>query len=391
VISPAHDDELDDVSGQVAHMLSPPQANTSQEYLFDIQMSEHEPDDVNELDDAYELANVDMGIEREYPFDQLLDDLPDEHHNHHYLFDLDEDDTQPDEADPNDALYNEDFGLPAGEDQPLEAALPRFQLGLEEEFDEQLDPLLEDGPDDEGGPEALCAAFQEHELIRNAYIDAFVQKVVYGATHRALKHQLKAARRTIAANPTVDPEEIAKMAQTIGTAESRLGVNTDAIITIFTLCPICKRRYSSEYIATADSDACLNRNCEGILFTLRKLASGSKRRVSNMTYPFASPISWVQHMLSLPGMSELMQSWRNDDSDRGLSAPITNEEWIRNVDINKPIGDISEGWGWRSTLAGLERREHPNTGDIIDESALDPPIRFVSLPFGLSFTLNTDW
>jgi hypothetical protein len=46
-----------------------------------------------------------------------------------------------------------------------------------------LSRLDDDPGDKEGYPGDLCEAFQEHELIRNAYIDAFIQKVVYGATH----------------------------------------------------------------------------------------------------------------------------------------------------------------------------------------------------------------
>ncbi|KAF8599162.1 hypothetical protein BDV93DRAFT_511870 [Ceratobasidium sp. AG-I] len=115
----------------------------------------------------------------------------------------------------NNELYDEYFGLPDGENQSPEAALPVFQLELDDEFEATPD----DDPDDEGDDGAQCAAFAEHKLIRNAYIDAFVQKSLYGATHRALKHQLKAARRTIATHPDVSAEDITHMAQSIGTAE----------------------------------------------------------------------------------------------------------------------------------------------------------------------------
>lgn len=182
------------------------------------------------------------------------------------------------------------------------------------------------------------------------------------------------------------------MAQTISTAEKRLGLSTDSIITTFTLCPICKKHYSPENIAEALSDQCLNEDCPGTLFVTRKLASGKLRRVPSLTYPFASPIAWVRHLLSLAGMAELMQTWRtgNDDND-GLVARISSDEWMGNLDPEKPIADMPDGWGWRSTEARLERYQDPNTGDIIDRSLFDQPVRFVSLPFGLSFSLNTDW
>ncbi|KAG8730113.1 hypothetical protein FRC10_003065, partial [Ceratobasidium sp. 414] len=257
--------------------------------------------------------------EREYSFEQLLDRVTYNPRNN--LADLgegfDHQEGRGDDFDLQDVLYDEDFGLAEGEVQRLDNALSEFQFTPDETSFE-----TRDDSDDEDPPETQCAAFQEPDLIRNAYIDAFIQKTLYGATHRALKHQLRAARRTIAAHPDIEAEDIAKMAQTIGTAERRLGVGTDHIIKTFTLCPDCGRRYSPEYIRDTDIDTCINQDCPGVLFTIRKLASGGQRRVSNLTYPFASPIAWIAHILSLPGMSELMQTWRKTEDDREeLAAP----------------------------------------------------------------------
>jgi hypothetical protein len=367
---------------------SPLQARTLPVPPPDILMENEQDELIEDLD----LSDDNMHVDREYRFDRLLDDPYDDLHRQFLDFIGNEIDHDLGEDNPDQVLFNENFGLPEGENAP-EPQAPRFQFEADQAFDRHFDQPPDDDPDDEGnGFEANYQAFREHELVRNAYIDAFIQKVIYGATHRALKHQLKAARRTIAANPLVPREDVANMARTIGTAEVRLGVNTDDIVTTFTLCPHCKRRYSPEYIATANEDTCLNDGCEGVLFTVRNLASGSRRRVPNLTYPFASPIAWLKHMLSLPGMSELMQNWRNDQNDDwGLRGPISSEEWMRDLNVDRPIGDISDGWGWRSTSAGLERRYDPHTGNVADESVLDPPIRFVSLPFGLSLSLNTDW
>jgi hypothetical protein len=97
-------------------------------------------------------------------------------------------------------------------------------------------------------------------------------------------------------------------------------------------------------------------------------------------------------MLRCPGMAELMQNWRDDQNGNwGFSAPVSSDEWMQNLDVDRPIGDISAGWGWRSTYAGLERHENPNTGNVANRNVLDLSIQFVSLPFGLLFSLNTDW
>ncbi|QRV80055.1 Transposase family tnp2 [Ceratobasidium sp. AG-Ba] len=345
------------------------------------------PEEINdpmldvEMDEPLEVL---PGIEQEDVFNNLLGHFPGQHD----FYRLPANRTEYIEAnDDYDAQFDPDFGLPVQENQHDNVAA-QYHF----EFNEDLEFTAEDESDTDECHTGNCSAFQEPELIRNAYIDAFVQKHMYGATHRALKHQLKAARRSISAHPNIHIEDISKMAQTITTAEKRLGLDTSSFITVFVLCPVCRRRYSQDDIANADSDVCLNEGCSGVLFTPRKLASGRMQRVPNVTYPFASPIAWIRHILSLPGMSELLQHWRNDDDDNeGLKTVLTSEEWMQKLDLNRSMGDLCDGWGWRSSKAGLERRTDPHTGTVTDESPFEPPVRFVSLPFGLSLTLNTDW
>jgi hypothetical protein len=67
-----------------------------------------------------------------------------------------------------------------------------FQYPMEDEPEPEDPP--DDDPIDEDDPGVRYTAFEEPDLIHNAYIDAYIQKTLYGATHHALKHQLKAAR-----------------------------------------------------------------------------------------------------------------------------------------------------------------------------------------------------
>jgi hypothetical protein len=208
--------------------------------------------------------------------------------------------------------------------------------------------VLDDEPAEVDDPGAHYTAFQEPDLICNVYIDAFIQKNLYGATHRVLRHQLKTACRTISSHPDIHVDNIDKMVQSIGTVEQRLGVDMDSIIMTYVLCPACKRRYTLEYIKVAEVDTCMNNGCDGVLFTTQRLASGSQRRAPNTTFPFASPIAWTRHMLSLPGTAELLQTWwcgeHGDNVE--LAAPISANEWMEGLNKNVPIGDICDGWGW---------------------------------------------
>jgi hypothetical protein len=338
-----------------------------------------------------ELPDLAPPDDREHQFDQLFDDEAalEAQIDEELLGDLDEDLGSGADSDLEDDYYSENFGLPDANEEPLgDVPLERqFQLPL----DDNPEPPGDD-PDDEVDLGERCAAFRGPRLIRNAYADALIQKIRFGATHPALKHQLKSARRQISTHPDLHAHDLFKMAVTIGTAERGLGVSTEDLITTFTLCPTCKRRYSPTYISNATDNVCLNNDCSGILFIERTLATRSRRRISNLTYPFASPIIWLQDLLNLCGVAELMQNWQHDEDDHNWgTAPVPWESWIRHLDANKPLGDLSDGWRWRSTEAGLERIVDDRTHVVYDRSVVNPAIRFVGLPFGISLSMNTDW
>ncbi|KAG8700743.1 hypothetical protein FRC09_005783, partial [Ceratobasidium sp. 395] len=247
-----------------------------------------------------------------------------------------------------------DFGIPGGDDDLVDDR-PRFDFDEERELGLDLGDNPGDDPaDDDNEPD--FAAFNEPDVIRNAYINAFIQKTRFGATHEALKHQLKAAKRTLSGNPDVLPDDLRKMAQTIRTAEKRLGLSTSDMISTRPVCPICERRYDYEYIADTDNDNCVNVNCPGILFTEKTLASGDRRRVPNQTYPTASLKAWIQRMLLEPGKSELLQNWRTGPDDHEqLTEPISADEWLATTDRSIPLGDITMGCAHRERFAGMQR------------------------------------
>jgi hypothetical protein len=95
-------------------------------------------------------------------------------------------------------------------------------------------------------------------------------------------------------------------------------------------------------------------------------------------------------MLSRDGHPELMQAWHKPE-DTHLVTPITREEWLYQQDLDKPLGDVYDGWGWHSHTAALYHWVHPQTGEASDCTNLDPLLRFSSLPFGLSLSMNVDW
>jgi hypothetical protein len=279
---------------------------------------------------------------------------------------------------------DEDFGLPREDEEG-------------DHFNVINENPLPDYPESEPGSEpedepmlAGIPAFDEPPAIRNIYIHAWVQKTNHHATHRSIKHYLSTFDELLLGHPAIEPIDIAQMARSISTVEQRLGLSTSDLIVTFTLCPKCHRRYSPAYIAAAAIATCLTEECEGELFTEKLLASGERKRMPALTYPYASIKGWLRRMLSRDGYPELMQAWRTP-TDHGAARPTSCRQWYDQLDLDQPLGDIFDGWGWRSRRAALERVYNADTGEVGDRSQVRPEISFASLPYGISLSMNVDW
>ncbi|KDN34213.1 hypothetical protein RSAG8_12698, partial [Rhizoctonia solani AG-8 WAC10335] len=206
------------------------------------------------------------------------------------LLDLDEDE----EDEREDEMFDE-FGLPRVADEPPAEQQQPFGLPWGNQPDNGPDPNPDPDLNEEIDPAEYCAAFQEHPFIRNAYIDTFVQKVSHTANYRTVNHLLRAAQRQLSLNPDVPAEGLARMASTFRTVERWLGLDSDDIIKIYTLFPLCGHSYHPEYIDETDSAGCQNDTYDGVLYDIRHLASGQQRHVSRLTFPpYASIIAWIQ-------------------------------------------------------------------------------------------------
>jgi hypothetical protein len=291
----------------------------------------------------------------------------------------------PSEQDPED---DENFGIPFEEDDNAPPAHNNHVMDIP-----PPEPEADSEPDEDPNDEPLAAeipAFEEPPAIRNIYINAWVQKTLHHATHRSSKHYLRSFDELLSGYPGIAPEDISHMARSISTVERRLGLATSDLITTYTLCPNCYRRYPPDYIANAPDAYCQTEGCEGELFTEKILANRARKRTSALTFPLASIKCWVQRMLSRDGYPELIQTWRKPD-DHGPARPISSEEWLNQVDLDEPLGCVTHGWSWRSRSAGLTRVHNARTGVVFDRSMVDPPIRYANLPFGLSLSMNVDW
>ena len=79
------------------------------------------------------------------------------------------------------------------------------------------------------------------------------------------------------------------------------------------------------------------------------------------------------------------------EDDHGSLPPISREEWLSNLNIHKPLKDITDGLFWGSIPAGLERIWNLDwkTVDDVDVQRLHQ--RHVLLACGLVLQINLDW
>ncbi|KAF8594557.1 hypothetical protein BDV93DRAFT_515687 [Ceratobasidium sp. AG-I] len=316
----------------------------------------------------------------------------------------------------NDRLFDEDGG---GDDEDEDPLQPLQDGALYNNLNLKPEPEPDSDPDD-NEPDINNTGFpalDKPRAIQNVYINAYVQKTLHNTTHRSLKHFISSFEESFVENANIDALDLARMARTIGTVEKRLGLSTKDLITTFTLCPKCSTRYSPTYIAASvgmsrgkrpalnwcripalparhpyasDNPGCTKAGCEGLLYTDNILATGGNKWTSSRTFPYISPINWIQRMLACNGIARLVQAWQTPD-DQELRPPIGADEWNQDNNCNEPLGDIMDGWGCRSCLAGVQRVVDPVAGTVVDQSVLDPPVQFASHTFGLSLSMNINW
>jgi hypothetical protein len=177
------------------------------------------------------------------------------------------------------------------------------------------------------------------------------------------------------------------------TAERRLGVNLDSIITYLFICPTCWQVHDGLTLYDEDfPEQCGEEDCGGILYTTKLFASGNSKRKSTKVLPYVAPRRAIQHWLIRPGKYQELQQWRRD-GDEPRQVPATHAGGDNAfADSSNPMHDIHDAWGWRAIRAGLQRVYYDNGQlRVSDYDVHNLQQRFVSLPCGLVWKINLDW
>lgn len=308
----------------------------------------------------------------------------------------------PSDLDSDHSIYNVDFSSPERPASPSSSLgdQPDDNLGFDIENDDplyaRLDSLYADDPDAaEHTTSALPPAFQEHPLIRRAYVQAFIAVAFHGATHNLAQYQLECARSqlvSLSLRTGYDIPGLEKMGVTLRTAERRLGVDPDAHITYYFLCDHCWVTHHPTELKTLPAHGrCVALDCPGTLFETKRFADGKKHRVPVKVLSTASPKDVVQRLLLRPGKVAELNKWRTEDSDKaGDKPPIPMDEWAGHFDEDFRMYDMTDGWGWNAIRAGLQRRKG-GPWEVHDVDVDELNQRFVALPNGLVLIFNLDW
>ncbi|KAJ7073659.1 hypothetical protein C8F01DRAFT_1271383 [Mycena amicta] len=243
-------------------------------------------------------------------------------------------------------------------------------------------------------PSGRPSAFDDDPAIRHAYIRAFVGAAFDGMTRSAVANMLEGNRQLLldasSRSTSLEYAGLQDFARTLRTVERRLGVATEELIVYLVLCPICWAPHLPETLAKLESDECDRPGCSGILFRVKRDASGRDKRIPNLTLPFTPPSLAIQRMCLQPGKLEQWQEWRKEDDAPGHRPPSTSTGYDAFPDLDAPLHDITDGWRWRTIQAGLERRRN-GTWDVKDVDVQNLRMQYVALPYGLVLQVNLDW
>jgi hypothetical protein len=211
-------------------------------------------------------------------------------------------------------------------------------------------------------------------------------------THDAVANMLESSHTILrsAAASGVDFPGLSNFALTLGTVEKRLGVSTNNLIIYLFLCDVCWKPHYPEELSTRETPECDQPGCTGTLYTCKRLSSGAEKRTPVLTLPFVPPEKAIQRMCLQPGKVAQWQEWRGPADAPGKREPSTRTGYDAFDDLDKPMVDITDGWGWRAIQAGLERRRN-GIWEIRDVDVHELRQQFVALPNGLVLQINVDW
>ncbi|EIW82591.1 hypothetical protein CONPUDRAFT_142843 [Coniophora puteana RWD-64-598 SS2] len=297
-----------------------------------------------------------------------------------------EEEEEPEEQDPRDEQGERDEQQGEGDEGDY----------LDEAINVPMDELFNfsDTTDVEAPLDRPPPCIQDHSVIRNAYVRAFVMAVSDGAKHKAVQRYLEGVHLNLSEITTAHPDitfpGLEKFVFTLPSVLKKLGLATDDFVIYLSICNVCWDVYHPSELHDLDSPTCNREDCPGTIYRVKRLSDGTLKRTPTKIVPYVPLERAIQRLLLRPGKWDQLQHWRGPDDAPGRVPPTEQTGYDAFPDPFRPMTDIYDGWGWRAIQAGLERRRG-RRDEIRDVDVHELHQRFVSLPCGLVLQFNIDW
>jgi hypothetical protein len=103
------------------------------------------------------------------------------------------------------------------------------------------------------------------------------------------------------AAPSLEIPGLLNMAQTLRTAEKRLGLYLDDFIVYLFLCDKCWKVHNPSELYRLPSPECSVNDCTGKLYKSKIVSGGTEKRTLTLMVPFVPPNRAIQYILLQPG------------------------------------------------------------------------------------------
>ncbi|GBE87684.1 hypothetical protein SCP_1103610 [Sparassis crispa] len=237
--------------------------------------------------------------------------------------------------------------------------------GLEpDDYHEVLPPDIaipgseHDNDDDE--PSVIIPAFSEESYIRMAYLHAVMGNTYQNLTWNAATEQLNNTLDCLSVQAGQLPLR-PQPARTLATARRRLGIDPDAWIIQYAICPVCWKHHTPRELKELESPACTVLGCSGSLYLESLDSKGKTRRQAIKISP------------------QSLHDFRNDQPGHNRDEDFVMED-IYDSDML-----------FRLTTGTI--REINSAGTVRDRPREDgqEPVKLTSHRYGLALSMNLDW
>lgn len=169
------------------------------------------------------------------------------------------------------------------------------------------DPLAASCP--ASNPGDACSlippAYDQNEpsCIRIAYLQAVYNNVVGNMPVRQTNDNLSMTLAALDAAHALP--DIPAPATTLATAKRCLGIDPDAWIVNYTICPVCWKHFTPQQVSLLQEPSCTTRDCSGIICKVMTNAKGQNKREPCQIISQVSLIQNLRRILHRKGFRKL--------------------------------------------------------------------------------------